>query len=275
MRNDRGVVDPRVSIVIPAMNEARNLELVLPRLPQVHEVVLVDGNSVDDTVEVARRLMPNIKIVRQTRRGKGNALACGFEAATGDVIVMFDADGSADPAEIPRFVEVLMSGVDFAKGSRFCPGGGSEDITRFRSAGNRGLNAIANLMLKSRYTDLCYGYNAFWADVLDEVDLPSSTVVAMSPDTMLWGDGFEIETLLNCRITAAKLNVVEVPSVEKCRVHGVSNLNAISDGFRVLKTIFAERTRAKNIREFARDQQPIEVVVAADYLPHSISEGIA
>ena len=93
--------EPTVSIVIPAKNEARNLPLVFAELPENCEVILVDGNSTDDTVSVAQRLRPDITVIGQTREGKGNALACGFAAATGDFIVMIDADGSNDPAEIP------------------------------------------------------------------------------------------------------------------------------------------------------------------------------
>ncbi|WFR66472.1 glycosyltransferase family 2 protein [Curtobacterium flaccumfaciens] len=116
---------PRVSVVIPARNEARNLEIILPKLPAVHEVILVDGDSLDDTVATAQRLLPEIRVVHQTRKGKGNALACGFEAVTGDVVVMFDADCSADPDEIPRFVQALVDGADVAKGTRYSRGGGA------------------------------------------------------------------------------------------------------------------------------------------------------
>lgn len=235
--------NPRISIVVPAMNEARNLEVVLPQLPPVHEVILVDGHSVDDTIPVARSILSNIKIIQQSRRGKGNALACGFAAATGDIIVMFDADCSADPAEIPRFVAALLDGADFAKGSRFRPGGGSADITRVRGAGNRALNILANTLIRADYTDLCYGYNAFWADILHHLDLPSSAVLSHDR-SMLWGDGFEIETVINCRIAAAGLSITEVPSYERLRAHGASNLHAVSDGLRVLKTIGTERRRA-------------------------------
>ena len=102
--------EPTVSIVIPAKNEALNLPHVFSALDvERYEVILVDGNSVDDTVEVARSLCPDITVVGQTRKGKGNALACGFAVAQGDFIVMLDADGSTDPAEIPRFVEALKA----------------------------------------------------------------------------------------------------------------------------------------------------------------------
>jgi glycosyltransferase involved in cell wall biosynthesis len=240
--------EPKISIVLPVRNEARNLEIVLPELPTVHEVILVDGHSSDDTIAVARRLMPGIRVITQTRKGKGNALVCGFAAATGDIIVMFDGDGSADPAEIPAFVATLTAGADFAKGSRFLTGGGSHDITRYRSLGNKGLNLITTLLLKTRYTDLCYGYNAFWTDILHHVDLPDPHIAVANTSGMMWGDGFEIETVLNCRIAHADLDVREVPSIERSRIHGESNLNAIRDGLRVLKTIMAERATAKRTR---------------------------
>jgi glycosyltransferase involved in cell wall biosynthesis len=237
--------DPLVSIVIPAKNEARNLEEVLPQLPCVHEVILVDGHSTDGTVETARELLPDVRVLAQTRRGKGNALAVGFEAATGDVIVMFDADGSADPRELPSFVGALVAGADFAKGSRNLDDGGSEDITGIRHMGNLALVRTANVLFGTRFTDLCYGYNAFWRDVLAAFDLPATKhgTGSTRPDRMLWGDGFEVETLLNCRAATAKLKIVEVPSVELPRIHGESNLNARVDGTRVLRTLMTEWKR--------------------------------
>jgi glycosyltransferase involved in cell wall biosynthesis len=216
-----------VSVVIPTLNEARNLPYVFTRLPRdVFEVIVVDGFSTDRTVEVARELYPDVRIVWQTRRGKGNALKTGFDAATGDIIVMLDADGSADPVEIPRFVAALCHGADFAKGTRFAQGGGSADITRFRMLGNRGLNTLVNVLYSTRYTDLCYGYNAFWRHCL--------------PFLQVDCDGFEVETLINIRVAKAGLVVHEVPSYEGHRVHGVSNLNAYRDGIRVLRTIMGE-----------------------------------
>jgi glycosyltransferase involved in cell wall biosynthesis len=239
--------NPSVSVVIPARNEARNLEFVLGELPDVHEVILVDGYSVDDTVAVARRVRPDIRTLDQTRIGKGNALACGFAEATGDVIVMLDADGSADPAEMARFVEVLVDGADFAKGTRFCRDGGSDDITALRRLGNALLNGLTNVLFDTHFTDLCYGYNAFWRDVVPLLGLPALHLPVPAGE-MVWGDGFEVETLINCRAAAAGLCITEVPSVERLRRYGDSHLNAVSDGMRVLRTILAERRRATSRR---------------------------
>ena len=244
---------PRVSVVVPTRNEARNLEVVLPAIaavrPAVHEIIVVDGHSVDGSIATAQRVLPWVRAITQTRKGKGNAMACGFAAATGDVIVMFDADGSADPAEIPAFVSALVAGADFAKGSRFAPGGGSDDITLLRRTGNAGLNGVANALFGTSYTDLCYGYNAFWADLLPLLDLPEPAAPAPA-DGMLWGDGFEIETVLNCRVAAAGLRITEVPSVERQRIFGRTNLRTFADGTRVLRTLAAERRRA--VRRRAR-----------------------
>jgi len=221
-------IAPTVSVVVPALNEAANLPFVLPRIPSdVHEVILVDGHSTDDTVAVARALLPSIRIVPQQGRGKGAALRTGFAAARGDIIVMLDSDGSTAPEEIPAFVNALVGGADFVKGSRFLSGGGTADMPYYRKLGNFVFVALVRLLFGGRYTDLCYGYNAFWRRVV--------------PVLALDGDGFEIETMMNVRALRAGLRVGEVPSFESRRIHGESNLRTIPDGWRVLKTIFKER----------------------------------
>ncbi|GCE12654.1 glycosyltransferase family 2 protein [Tengunoibacter tsumagoiensis] len=221
---------PQVSVVIPARNEAQNLYHVLPYIPSiVSEVILVDGHSQDETIAVAQRLLPSIRILKQSGKGKGDALRAGFAACTGDIIVMLDADGSADPQEIPLFVDALLKGYDFAKGSRFLNGGGSYDITALRRVGNYALSQCVNLLFWTNYSDLCYGYNAFWRRCLDQVEVDC--------------DGFEVETLLNLRMYQAKLKVIEIPSFEHPRIHGESNLNTFRDGWRVLQTIVKERRK--------------------------------
>lgn len=238
----------QVSVIVPTLNEARNLPHVFARIPaDVHEVIVVDGHSTDDTLEVARRLRPDARIVTQTRKGKGNALACGFEAATGDIIAMIDADGSIDPQEIPRFVQALVDGADFAKGTRFAAGGGSGDITRLRALGNRVLGGIVNILHGTRYSDLCYGFNVFWRR-----DVPVFGLKAKSDgDKPVWGDGFEVETLMNIRAATAGLKVAEVGSFEHPRIHGESNLNTFRDGRRVLRTILTELRHSRRTPRLA------------------------
>nr|WP_231134282.1 glycosyltransferase family 2 protein [Motilibacter deserti] len=240
-RRDLDPSGPTVSVVVPAMNEARNLPWLAKHMPRgVAEIVLVDGNSVDDTVDVARRLWPDVRVVTQTRRGKGNALACGFHAATGEIIVMIDADGSMDPGEIPYYVDALVAGADYAKGSRFSSGGGSSDITRVRALGNRALNTLTNSLHGTRYSDLCYGYNAFWRRILPVLALDPGEPGEAAAERR-WGDGFEVETLINIRVHTAGLQIAEVASFESERLFGTSNLNAVSDGLRVLRTIAIEK----------------------------------
>lgn len=217
-----------VSVIIPARNEAANLPHVFSTLPPwLDEIILVDGHSVDDTVAVTRSLCPTAKVIAQSGRGKGDALLAGFSAATGDIIVTIDADGSTDGAEMVRFVGALVAGADFAKGSRFSGSGGSDDITGVRRYGNRLLSIIVNRMFGTQFTDLCYGYNAFWARHLDALKVRC--------------DGFEVETLMNIRAAKVGLKIYEVPSHERSRIFGASNLSAVRDGWRILKVILREK----------------------------------
>lgn len=223
---------PKISVVIPVLNEEKNLPYVLPGLQGwVDEVLMVDGHSVDRSVEVARQLCPGIRVLTQQGRGKGAALRTGFAAASGDIIVMLDADGSTDPSEIPAYVGALLSGADFAKGSRFLHGGGTSDMPLYRRLGNWGFVVIVRLLFGGNYTDLCYGYNAFWKRVVPQLELD--------------GNGFEIETMMNVRALRAGLKVMEVPSFEARRVYGEGHLKTIPDGWRVLKTIVKEAFRQR------------------------------
>jgi hypothetical protein len=228
--SSQAMATPTVSVIIPTLNEVGSLTWVLEHLPEwVNELVLVDGLSTDRTEALARRLRPDVIVVHQHQRGKGAALRAGFAAATGDIIVMIDADGSTDPREMGSFIDALKDGADFVKGSRHMEGGGSADFTRLRSAGNKSFVLMANLLYGSQFTDLCYGYCAFWRHHLDKLGLTA--------------DGFEIETQLVLGAVKAGLEIREVPSFELERRAGTSNLNALRDGIRVLRTMLGQDVR--------------------------------
>jgi len=220
---------PLVSVIIPTLNESANLSLVLPYLPMqwIDEVILVDGHSTDNTIEKAKRIIPSIRVIMEKKRGKGAAMAAGYKAARGDILIVLDADGSNDPREIPRFIKALLEGADFVKGSRFAHGAGTTDMPRFRQLGNMGFVLISNLLFDVRFTDLCYGYHAFWRYCLDSIDFDCF-------------DGFEIDTALYLQAAWKSLRIIEVPSFEGYRFFGIGKLQTFPDGFRVLKTIFEQ-----------------------------------
>lgn len=228
-RTESSTVPPAsVSVVIPALNEERCIAWVLERLPEfVGEVILVDGRSTDRTVEIARSVRPDVKVVLETAPGKGAALRAGFAAATGDYIVMLDADGSMNPDEIERFVTALQDGLDFVKGSRFVRGGGTSDMSLIRKVGNGVLRTAVNRLYRTDLSDLCYGYMAFRRDRLGHLRLRS--------------DGFEIETEMTVRAVTTSLRIGEVASYEARRRYGESNLRAWRDGGRALRTLLRQR----------------------------------
>ena len=240
---------PRVTLVVPALNEEHNLVHVLPRVPAlVDELIVVDGGSHDRTVEVVRRLRPDARVVRQAGMGKGDALADGFAAARGELIVMMDADASNDPAEIAAFVAALEAGADYAKGSRFVPGGGSADLTLVRRIGNRILRGLVNALYGTRYSDLCYGFNAVRAGRLAQLDVAC--------------EGFEVEALLSCQVARAGLVVTEVPSFESRRRHGTSTLRPLRDGLRIVRIILRERLRRAPVIEPEPETESVTALAA-------------
>lgn len=230
VRPSRPHDDATVSVVIPTLNEAGNLPYVLNTIPGwVDEVIIVDGRSDDDTERIAKVLRPDVRIIHQLIPGKGAAMKAGMYAAKCDLIIVLDADGSMDGAEIGAFKEALLGGADFVKGSRFRAGAGSSDITKFRRFGDAGICFLIRLLFGGRYTDTTYGYIGIWADRLDWLGI----------DT----DGFEIETLIAIRAHRAGLRTSEVACFEASRIHGNSNLSALHDGIRIFKVIVRERLR--------------------------------
>jgi glycosyltransferase involved in cell wall biosynthesis len=219
---------PKISVIICTLNEEQNLSHVLPKIPEwVDEILVVDGHSTDNTVEVAKRIRPEIKILYQSGEGKGDALRLGVKHASGDIIVTLDADGSTDPEELSRFIEPLLDGYDFAKGSRFVRGF-PPNKPKHRILGNLIITITFNLLFFRGYTDLCSGYNAFWKKKLEQVDLHSH-------------DGFENEPLINTRARKKGLKVIEVEHTDSGRLGGDIKEQSWRQGFKGIKSIVRER----------------------------------
>ena len=219
-----------VTVIIPTLNEEENIAEVIRELNQIgcRNILIIDGNSRDRTVEVAKEF--GVDVIFQNGRGKGAALRQAFshDGLNGDVVVIMDADGSMSPKEIPLFIKTLDSGADVVKGSRFLPYAYSEDMNLIRRIGNLFFLSLVNCFWSADYTDLCYGFGAFRKDAIKK----------LCP--YLKSTNFEIETEVFIKAKKLGLKVVEVPSIEFRRRHGKSNLCIFRDGFRILKTIVEE-----------------------------------
>lgn len=217
---------PRISIVICALNEEHNLPLVLPKIPKwVDEIILVDGHSTDNTVVVAKSILPDIRVLYQPDRGKDNAMKYGFKKSTGDIIITLDADGSTDPVQIPDFVNLLFNGYDFVKGSRFLRV--TPVMSFHRNMGNKLLTELTNLLYGTTYTDVCCGYNAFWKKCLDRIDLS--------------GGSFDYEPVLHVKIKKAGLKVAEIQCTDRGRIDGNSKLPMPTQGLKAAYAILRHR----------------------------------
>jgi glycosyltransferase involved in cell wall biosynthesis len=232
----------RVSVVVPALNEAANLPHVLlrtPRLPEIVEVILVNGASNDGTPDVARALLPSIRIVDQDGRGKGNAVRCGALAAEGDYFLVMDADGSHRPEEIPLYIEMARQGYEMIKGCRYLQGGGTDDETLDRGIMVRLVDIVANMLWGTDFTDMAYGM--FMIDRQKFLGLD------------LTADHFDIEWEVLIKAKRAGLRIARVPAHEASRIHGRSHLTYRRDGWLIFKTVMREgfrglRERAVNGR---------------------------
>jgi glycosyltransferase involved in cell wall biosynthesis len=219
---------PKITALICTLNEESNLPHVLPKIPAwVSEVLVVDGHSTDKTVEVARKIRPDIRILAQPGQGKGDALKYGIAQAGGDIVVTLDADGNTDPRELPRFIAPLLNGYDFAKGSRFLNGRPTR-MSRHRRLGNRALARLSNILFGTEFTDMCAGFNAVWKKSWEKIRFP---------------DEFGYEPLITIRAKRAGLRICEVSCADNGRINGSSKLPFLKQGWGALKAVIRERFR--------------------------------
>ena len=162
----------KISIVIPAKNEEANIYRLISEIQiEAFEIIVIDGNSTDNTYNIAKSHPKCTRVVKQTARGKGAALSRGFAECNGDIVITLDADGSTNPKEIESFIEEIRNGNHLVKGSRKITNGGSEDLTLFRNLGNLFLTHVANVLFRTNWCDLAYGYLAISRELLNELNV--------------------------------------------------------------------------------------------------------
>jgi glycosyltransferase involved in cell wall biosynthesis len=226
---------PPVTLLICSLNEEKNLPYVLPKIPDwIDEVLLVDGHSRDNTLAMAKRLCPRIKVLTQPGKGKGEALKYGVQQAKGDIIVTIDADGETPPDEAGLFVQPLLDGYDFAKGSRLYKTRPAR-MAGYRWLGNKTLAVTCNLLFRTSFSDVCSGYNAFWKKNFLKLDL-SYGIKEM---------GCSMEQQMIVRAKKAHMKIKEVPHTSHGRINGDSVISgkwkAIEQGLRDWFIIVGER----------------------------------
>lgn len=216
----------KVSLIIPVRNEEGCIGQVLREVSKriVNEIIVVDGHSTDKTVKEAKKeLREKDKLIVQKGKGYGAAFIEGFQVASGDVIIMMDADGSHNPADIPFILAKIKEGYEYVMGSRYAIGGKSQDDTLIRWFGNQLFTKLTNIVHGTRVTDSLYLFTAITREGLDRLTLESP--------------GFEFCTEILVKAHNARLRFMEVPAIERARYKGKSKVNAFFDGIKILRAI--------------------------------------
>ena len=172
----------RVTVIVPAYNEARTIEQVLRRLTELDfdaEILVVDDGSIDETVEIVGGLeaeIPGLRlIVHERNQGKGAAVRTGINASTGDFVMIQDADLEYDPADIPKLLGPLFDGVaDVVYGTRFRGGETQRAHLFWHYAGNRFLSLLTNILYNTTISDMEVGYKAFDGKLIRSIKLVSN-----------------------------------------------------------------------------------------------------
>ena len=218
----------KVTLIIPTKNEEGCIGKVLREVPKkvVNEILVIDYHSTDKTADEAKRNLRSKqdRFIEQKGRGYGGAFIEGIKIARGDVIVMMDADGSHNPADIPFLIAKLKEGYDYAMSSRYAVGAKSFDDTLIRWIGNMIFTKLTNIVHNMHITDSLYLLTAVWKEDLERMNLKS--------------EGFEICTEILVKASRMGLRIAEVPTIERARYKGESKVSAFWDGLKILKAIF-------------------------------------
>ena len=216
-----------ISIVIPTLNEEQTIGSIISQ-SQIHcdELIIVDGHSKDRTLDIASTF--DVKIISDNGKGKGAALRKALSVATKDIVVFIDADGSHDPADIPKIVEPIIQGkADHVTASRIL-GGSSElfgGIDEFlRLGGSSFITECINWRFKTRISDSQNGFRAIKRDVANDLDLRENITT--------------IEQEMVIKTLKKGYKIAEVPSHEYVRAFGKSSIKLRKVWFRYGYSLF-------------------------------------
>ena len=225
-----------VSIILPALNEELTIGKVIDEIPKEDlqkvgygvEIVVVDNNSTDGTAEIAKE--KGVKVIVESIQGKGRAVRTAFKSVSGDFIFILDADYTYPATYIPRMLEVLQEGYDVVIGSRLKGQMREGAMSRVNLVGNRLLVFMANVLYRTRISDLCTGYWGLTRRVIEELELDAK--------------GFELEAAMFTEIAKKGYNIAEVPICYRRRT-APGNLSSLKDGIKIGWTLLTARFRRK------------------------------
>lgn len=247
----------KLSIVIPVRNERDTVLALIDRVRAVDcgmpkELIVVDGASSDGTREALRSLPPAddlLLVFEDAARGKGRAVRTGFARATGDILMVQDADLELDPRDIPRLLQpIVADGADVVFGSRFVHGRGATPLVGY--AGNRALTLAANVLFRAHLTDILTCYKVLRRNVAEALDLRC--------------DGFDLDAEIACNLLRDGYAIREVPVAYEPR--GVEEGKKLSPrvGWSVLVAIIRARLSKKRARSAAHAPPREAAAVTSD-----------